>query len=390
MIPFCSQASKNNEEGMEECRKAAYGLEEELKRIRGDLHGLAEPSGREERTAEYLARFCRGRGWKVVFHEDIHALTADIGEGSSRTALRADMDALPVPGGAAHLCGHDMHMTMALGAGMVLERLGVPARLLFQPKEEAPPGGAVLLVERGALEGVGAVFGLHVEPMIETGRVITRRGPFLAAADNFEVELHGEGGHAAAPHRANDLVLASAAVVVSAQAVVSRFTDPVEAAVVSFASVEAGGNYNVLPSRALLRGTIRSYSEELQRFLFERLEETARHAAAMYGARAAARRFEGYPPLVNHAREVELGREVYAGLFGEDGFEGDHPPLMFGEDFGYYLKERPGAFFMIGASPGEGARPLHNVEVEFDEAVLPMGAAFLAALAAARAGRSEG
>lgn len=368
-------------------------LQPQLIAWRRTFHAIPEPSGSERETSNRIAEICDSLGFKTTLHEDINAVIADTGHSEPVVALRADIDALPgheesgvsfaSKGDFAHLCGHDMHIAMALGAGLASKMLddSLSIRLIFQPHEEKPPGGASALINRGILRGITSVFGLHVDPQSDVGQIQTRAGAFFAGADNFEISIRGKGGHAAAPHKLNDTVYTASSIVVASQAVVSRFNNPVDPLVVTFSTINGGCNCNVTPDIVELKGTLRSYSEVVQKRAFDDLKRVCENIGAICGSDVEMKPQYGYPPLVNTRKGVDTLARASRILFGEGYLNCDAGPYMFGEDFGYYLKQTEGAFAFIGAGI-EGKRyPLHNSAVVFDEDVLWRGASLLLACA---------
>jgi amidohydrolase len=308
------------------------------------------------------------------------------------------MDALPGPEEsglefastrpAAHLCGHDNHMAMVLGAALIVDTVEgrKPAlRLVFQPQEEAPPGGALGLIEEGVCDGLDAMYALHVDPTTDCGHIATRPGPFFAAPDNFRLVIQGRGCHAATPHSGIDPISIAAQLILALQHIPSRITDPFDPVVISVASIAGGNNYNVIPDSVELKGTYRTFSESARQRIRVAIERTANNVAAAFGATVQFEVQEGYDSVVNSPCAVAIGKRVASDLFGEDFYNASASPFMFGEDFSYYLKNVPGALFMIGAGASGVRYPLHNRRVVFNEGVLWRGAAFLAAMAMSHA-----
>ncbi len=317
------------------------------------------------------------------------------GGASGRTvALRADMDALAVAeesdrdyrsehAGVMHACGHDGHMAIVMGVAKLLSvrRGDLPGDVvfLFQPAEEDPPGGARRMIEEGALDGVDRIFGLHLWQPLPSGMVGVRPGPMMAQADKFKIVVKGKGGHASQPHLVTDPVLAASHVVVAAQAIASRFVDPIAPVVVSFTTIHGGRAHNIIPDAVTLTGTVRAFDLDVQRAVKGRLREVAEQACAAFGASAEFEYEDGYPPLVNdpamtdllaHAAEREFGSPRVVAI----------PPLMGGEDFAYYLQKVPGAFAMLGIGDA-GPHPHHSPRFDIDERMLPVGVRLLAAVA---------
>ncbi len=378
---------------------------EEIRRLRRWFHARPELSYREKETAGKVADYMEGLGLPVTRPEGMTGLWADLEvPGAGETLLfRADMDALAMeeaPGpwkkdflsrnpGAAHCCGHDAHMAMLLGAARILASGEVPSkrniRFLFQHAEEHPPGGALDLIEAGCLQGVDRAFGLHVLPSLPSGRFALLPGPFMAAADNFTITVEGKGGHAAMPHLLLDPVPAAAQVVTALQSLVSRRTDPLEALVISVATIRGGsGTHNVIPSTVELKGTARTLSREIRKRIQALLEETAQAAAGAQGCEARLDYREGYPVLVNDRDAYRRALEVTQSLFGEEGLLPDPRPLLGGEDFARYAEKVPSLYAFLGAgSPEKGiTAPNHAPDFDVDEEALPRGTAWFVGLAA--------
>jgi amidohydrolase len=312
--------------------------------------------------------------------------------------LRADMDALPLPEendvayrstvtGAMHACGHDGHVAMLLGAARVLagerDRLRGNVKLCFQPAEEGP-GGAEPMIREGVLREpeVDAAFGLHLWNSLDAGQLGVGAGPKMAAADEFTLTIEGSGGHGAYPHQTVDPILVAAQVVTALQAIVSRAVSPLQAAVVTVGSIQAGFAPNIIPRTARLTGTLRSYREDVRQLLARRVKEVAEGVAQAFAAQVRFEYRQGYPPTVNDAAMAAFAAEQAASVFGAANVI-DPEPSMGGEDMSYYLREVPGAFLFLGSrNPDRGLdAPHHSPRFDFDEAVLPAGAETLARLA---------
>lgn len=369
----------------ENIKKEVEALTDKIIAWRRDFHCHPEVAFNEERTSNVLRAFLEGLGLPVESFAKTGLRAILEGKpGGLTVALRADIDALPLEEegdkayismnpGAAHACGHDGHMAIAMGAAQILadqkNRMKGRVVFLFQPAEELPPGGAKPMVEEGVLEGVDAIFGLHLWQSLPTGGIGIVEGPMMAAADNFTIRVTGQGGHGSMPHQAVDSILAASHVVVNAQSIVSRSVDPLTPAVVSFGTVKGGTVYNIIPGEVLLTGTVRTFEPETQALIQNRLQAIAESTCRSLGAQAEFRYDQGYPPLVNDAAMTGLVRETAQDVLGPDCLK-PFAPIMGGEDFAYYLQKIPGAFFFFGM--GDGMEfPHHHPAFDLDERALP-------------------
>ena len=383
----------------------ALAIEGTLVRLRRQIHEQPELAFEERKTAALVAERLEALGLEPVTGLAETAVLARIeggrATGAPAVALRADMDALPIDEagdapirsrvpGCAHLCGHDAHTAILLGAAEILcarrESLARPVLLVFQPAEEVTDGGASRLVAAGALEGVAEIYGLHVNPDLPVGTLGLRAGATMAAMDRFEVAVLGRGGHGAMPHHARDPVAAAAAVIQALQGVVARRLDPVEHTVISVCSVHGGSAFNAIPDRVDLGGTARTISAPTREAVEALIAEVASSAAAGLGCTAETRYVRGTPVLVNDARAAERTARLWRSEGGPGAQVADIRPTMGGEDFAYYLEHVPGCFAFLGAAPeapDDRAGSFHNPAFRIHEACLARGAALLAALALA-------
>jgi amidohydrolase len=370
---------------------------DDLLDLRRDLHAHPELSWQETRTTDLVIHHLDQVGWRLTRAGD-SGLIADLGDAGPRVALRADLDALPlndtttdpwrsqVPG-VAHACGHDVHTTALLGAGLALAEVHAAGlltgrvRLLFQPAEEVMPGGASRLMNLGALDDVSSIFCLHCDPTIDVGRVGLREGPITGAADSLEIRLTGSGGHTSRPHLTEDLTFALAKIVTELPAVLSRRLDPRAGVSVVWGRVEAGRAANVIPDAGSLGGTVRMLDAVAWSDMEQRIRTYVGEIVAPYGVQALVDYKRGVPPVVNDPASVALlGRAVDAVL----GAEGRAPTAqsLGGEDFAWYLTRVPGAMGRLGTrEPGGQTYDIHQGNLRVDERATCLAAKLLATVA---------
>jgi amidohydrolase len=362
---------------------------------RRDFHRHPELGFEERRTSQVVRAFLEATGIEVrpCGRTGLRGVLRG-GRPGRTVALRADMDALPVAEiadhdyqsqnpGVMHACGHDGHMAILMGTARVLaeRRATLPGTVvfLFQPSEENPPGGAPLMIEEGALDGVDAIFGLHLWQPLPTGIVGLHAGAAMAQADEFEVTIQGRGGHASQPNATVDPVVVASHVVVAAQTIVSRFANPMEPVVVSFTTIHGGRIHNIIPDSVTMTGTVRTLDLPTQRAVKQRLGEVCELTCRSFGATAEFVYHDGYPPVINDAASVDLIARVAARELGPERVK-PITPVMGGEDFAYYLQRVPGAFVMLGMGDGR-PYPHHNARFDIDESVLPIGVRLMTSVA---------
>jgi hippurate hydrolase len=364
-----------------------------LTSTRRHLHRHPELSFQEAETAALVAASLQEWGWAVTREVGGHGVVGTMrhGEGTRSVALRADMDALPIPeatgrpwtscrDGVMHACGHDGHTTMLLGAAQHLartRRFSGTVHLVFQPAEEAGrDSGAQRMIADGLFERFpcDAIFGLHNQPGLAAGTFGFGAGPFMSASDGARITIHGRGGHAARPHQAVDPVFVAASLVVALQSVVSRNVDPRQTAIVTVGALHAGSAANVIPDTATMALSIRSFDPGVRDLLEQRIRALVTAHAEGYGARAEIEYERGYPVVVNSAEETDFARRVAEELVGPERVIHPFPPVTGSEDFAYYLQHRPGCFFRLGN--GEDGAMLHNPRYDFNDEILTVGAAF--------------
>ncbi len=361
--------------------------------LRHDLHAHPEIAFEEHRTAGIVAATLEALGLEV--HRGMAGTgvvgTLRRGHGERTIALRADMDALPLQerndfahrsrhDGRMHACGHDGHTAMLLAAADHLAHArnfdGV-VHFIFQPAEESVGGGRVM-VEQGLFVRfpAEAVFGLHNWPGLPAGQFGIFSGPIMASTDRFDITLSGHGAHAAMPHQGRDVILAGGALMQALQGIVSRDLDPLDSAVLSITRFHAGEAYNILPDKARLGGTLRALSTEVREQVRAAMRRTCKGVAEAYGMHAGLEFETGYPATVNSARETEWCRAAAADIVGADNVRSDLRPSMGAEDFSYMLQEKPGCYVWLGNGLGEGGCLLHNPRYDFNDDILPIGAAY--------------
>ncbi|MBP6816131.1 MAG: amidohydrolase [Burkholderiaceae bacterium] len=389
--------------GANEAQRIIEDLGEYLPQMtewRRHIHAHPETAFEEVDTARYVADRLRSFGVDEV-HEGI-ATTGVVGVIRGRTGgeaigLRADMDALDmqevtgVPWqstrtGKHHACGHDGHTAMLLGAARHLARtrqFAGTVYVIFQPAEENE-GGARVMVEEGLFERfpMKAVFGMHNIPGIEAGKIAVKAGPMMASYDMFEITITGCGAHGAMPHKGIDPIVIGAELTQKLQTIVSRNVDPLDPAVLSVTKFHSGSAWNIIPNEAVLGGTVRAFDTRVQELIEKRIRELCEGTAASHKASISVRYERRYPPTVNHAEQAALCERVARELVGADNLILDPKPAMGSEDFAWMLLARPGCYVWIGNGTGSsGGCMVHNPGYDFNDSILPTGAAYWVKLA---------
>lgn len=362
-----------------------------LVRDRRDLHQHPELGFQETRTGTLVEERLRGLGYDVQTRVGRTGVVGLRGTGARCVLLRADMDALPIEeanevpyrsrhAGAMHACGHDGHVAIGLEVARRLATVTLPGavKFAFQPAEELS-GGATAMIGDGILKApaVHAAFGVHVWNELPVGMIGITAGAMMASVDEFDITITGTGGHAAMPHRAIDSVLVAAHVITALQSLVSRRRDPFEEGVVSVTQVSAGHAFNVIPPRATLRGTVRTFGGKFYEDAPRLVEETACGIARAMGADATIefRRLTG--PLMNDPAMADLMRSVAEGIVGKNRVKGDIR-TMGGEDMSYFLKQVPGCFAFVGSAKADGSSyPHHSPRFDIEEDALPIAVELL-------------
>lgn len=365
----------------------------DLVEIRHHLHQYPEIGLSEFRTSDFIAEKLVAMGYDVTRGLATTGLVATLRNGTSGRAIgiRADIDALPIheETGAAHAskipgmmhaCGHDGHTTMLLGAArMLAERRDFDGtvHLIFQPAEENF-GGAKIMVEEGLFERFpcDAVFALHNDPALPFGQFAFREGPIMAAVDECLITVNGKGGHGAEPQETSDPIIAGAAIVLALQTIISRNLHPMDPAVVTVGAFHAGSASNIIPERAEITVGIRSFDPAVRDALQERITTIAKAQAESFGMSATVRYERSYDATINHKAETDFARSVARAFAGEDKVVEMARPSMGSEDFAYMLKERPGTYFFLGGQKSPDDPQLHHPRFDFNDDLLPIGAAF--------------
>ncbi|WP_300342153.1 M20 family metallopeptidase [Fusobacterium sp.] len=358
---------------------------------RRDLHKIPELDFQLPRTIAYVTHILDELGIKYRVGVGKSGIVADIeGQDKGKTiALRADMDALPILecsskgykstiDGQMHACGHDVHTAILLGVGKALsenrEVLPCNVRLIFQPAEETS-GGALPMIEDGCLEGVDAIYGLHVDPTIECGVVGIKYGAYCASSTDVKIEIEGKSCHGAYPSQGVDAIVTACSIITSLQSIISRNIDSRDSAVLSLGKINGGDKENIVAQRVVTSGTLRTLSNDVKVRAKERIKEMVENSAKAYGAVGKVSYADGYSALVNHDEYVDIVKANAKELLGEKGVYEKKLANMGVEDFAYYVEKVPGAFFNLGVgniSKGIVA-PLHNDKFDIDEDSLELG-----------------
>src|SRR4051812_38728320 len=370
--------------------------------VRHHLHAHPELSYQEFETSRFVQHKLTELGipFTVMAETGVVGLIQGKNPAKKVIALRADMDALPITEqndipykskneGVMHACGHDVHTTCLLGAAKILQELKNEwegtVKLIFQPGEERNPGGASILIKEGVLENPKpqAIFGLHVHPQLEIGKLSFRGGQVMASADEIYITIKGKGGHAAAPHLTVDTILVASHLIVSLQQIISRNRNPLSPSVLSICSIQGGHTTNVIPSEVKLMGTFRALDEEWRFKAHELIRKQAKGLVEAMGAEVDIHIDVGYPTVDNDPFLTEEAWQLAIQYMGDEKVE-ETEVRMGAEDFGYYTQQVPGCFFRLGVR-NEAQGIVHNVHTPYfniDESAIPTGAGIMAWLGA--------
>jgi len=367
-------------------REALTARVGEFIQLRRDIHRHPELAFEEHRTAELVANKLQAWGYEVHRGLGGTGVVGTLKRGTSTrcVGLRADMDALPIQEasgaewsstkpGLMHACGHDGHTAMLLAAAHELAHnaeFDGTLNLIFQPAEEGG-GGALRMMQDGLFERFpcDAIFAMHNMPGVPVGKFVFRTGSAMASSDYVTIRVIGTGGHGGMPHRASDSLVAAASIVMALQTVVSRNVDPLNTAVVTVGSIQAGKANNVIPALATLELSVRALDPGVRKLLEQRIKAIATSQAESFGVRAEVDWKEGYCVLVNSEQETEFARQVALDLVGADRVILNGPPLTGSEDFAFMLEKVPGSYLLIGNGDGDsaGACMVHNPGYDFND-----------------------
>jgi len=372
-----------------------------MRDIRRTIHQYPELANEEHRTQKFICEKLgelnipfRTKGIHTGVVATIEPSASNYSKETPCIALRADLDALPVDEktglsfaskfpGLMHACGHDGHVAILLGAAAMLQHVELPGRvtLLFQPAEESGEG-ALAMIEDGAFAGVQAIFAGHIDRHYSVGQIAAEPGLICAYTDKFKIRICGRGGHAARPHETIDAIVVASLLVMSIQTLVSREINPSYPTVVSVGRFSGGSAYNVIAEEAILEGTIRATHPEVRAQIIDGLERMVRAMDGLYNAKTSIHFLNGLPPVINHPVTARLARKAAKMIVGQKGVVKQRHPSLGGEDFAYFLQKVPGCLVRFGAGhPDLPNTPAHSPYFDFDEGVLPIGAAFLAQVA---------
>ncbi|WP_028784368.1 M20 metallopeptidase family protein [Thalassobacillus devorans] len=371
----------------------------EMVDLRRDLHMHPELSHQEQRTPELVADYLEGLGLEVKKGVGGNGVIGYLhgGHPGETIALRADFDALPMQDekdvpykskvdGITHACGHDIHTAALLGVAKTLvaikDSLSGTIVFIHQFAEEVSPGGAEAMIADGCLENVDAIYGAHVWSENKTGEILFNEGFTMAAADTFEIDIQGKGGHGALPHLTIDPVVAASQLVLSLQQIASRNVDPLKAAVITVGSFHSGEALNVIPDSASVKGTVRTYDENVRKMIKDKIQKAAQGLEVQTGAEIGVDYHFGHASLYNHPGQTASLRELTKDHLPAFDIK-QMPPFMGAEDFAYYLKEVPGTFFFVGGRNEEinAIYPHHHPKFDVDESSMAtIGKVFALAL----------
>ena len=359
----------------------------ELILLRRHLHAHPELSGQEYQTAAFVAGELRKSGWEVKEAVGKTGVVAEMGNKNGPViGLRVDMDALPIEErtgldysssiqGLMHACGHDLHTCIGLGVAKVLAKSKFTTsriRIIFQPAEEIAQGANWMRAEK-VLEGVQALFGVHVYPDLSVGKIGIRSGTFTAAAAELEIDIIGKGGHGARPHEGTDSIWIAAKVISGLQEAISRRLDALKPVVISFGKISGGNAFNVIAERVKLLGTVRCLDINLYEKLPLWIEKIVKNIASNYGAQASVNFKSIAPPVYNDPELTTLLSTCAKNFMNKEHIVYIENPSLGAEDFAFFLQDVPGTMFRLGVAGEQGCAPLHSGHFSLDERSLELG-----------------
>lgn len=363
-----------------------------MRDLRQHLHKHPELSFCEFKTANYIQK--KLSSLNINSHSELAGtgILAEIGPADANytVGLRADMDALPINEktglpfmstnmGCMHACGHDGHVAMLLGAASLLRDMDLPCRIrfLFQPAEETG-NGALQMIEAGAIDGLDAIFSGHIDTHYTTGTITVDEGIICAFADPFVIKLHGKSGHAARPHETKDAIVAAASLIGSLQSLVAREVDPNHSAVLSIGRIHAGEIHNVIADEAIIEGTIRCTHPKTRQHMLAGLRRMVHANASLYDLTAELEFTDSLPAVINPKLSTSTAYDAAENIVSEKNVISQGPSSLGGEDFAFYLQKMEGCMVRFGAKLSETTGPAHSSTFDFDDNVLPIGAAWYA------------
>ncbi len=380
---------------------AAEGLHADTIELRRAIHAEPEIGLDLPETQTKITDALTGLGLDVTLGQTTTSVVADLdtGRDGPTVLLRGDMDALPLTEdyvsdfqsrreGAMHACGHDTHVAMLVGAARLLcdnkAELTGKVRFMFQPGEEGYHG-AKFMIDEGVLDGVDRAFAIHVSTTMPNGVISSKAGSLLASEDHFRITVHGEGGHASAPHECVDPIPAAAATITGLHTMVGRDIDPMRPGLLTVARIEAGTTNNIIPPSAFMEGTIRTMDEQTRASIGAGVERVAQNTAAAHGCTCSCEVIAGYPVTINDHQQAELTGNVATALLGPDRFVAMPRGILGAEDFSYVLQQVPGAMAFLGVCPDDleptTAAPNHSNLMRVNESALANGVAMYTAMA---------
>lgn len=365
----------------------------EIVDIRRDIHKYPELGFNEHRTSSVISNYLKNLGLKVYTNIARTGVVGVLeGDKPGKTiAVRADMDALPVTEendvdyasqneNVMHACGHDAHIAIALGTAKILaslkDRICGNVKFIFQPAEEGL-GGAAFMIDEGALHNPGAdtIIALHVSPLLKSGQISVGSGPVMASPSEFEIVIRGRGGHAAQPHQSIDPISIGVNIINMLQSIIPKKISPFRSSVLSVTCFQAGNTFNVIPSEALIKGTVRAFDNQTHDEISKNMHTIIASVTGAMGADFSFRYNQGYPSVVNNEKVVELIVNASRKIIGKENVLENPDPTMLAEDFSFYTRKIPGAMFNLGCSSinSETFYNLHSNRFTIDESCIATG-----------------